>query len=113
MVSQNAIIYANIYMLTKTIAKVRRYTSPDEYAFTSPLPKPILPRLDFDQFIYPDNINVNDQIMDFYVQDILPTICKHCDDKNYGSAATKDIEALQALSKRIHFGKCVLRCCYI
>lgn len=43
--------------------------------------------------------------MDFYVKDILPTICKQSDDQNYGSSATKDIEALQALSKRIHFGK--------
>lgn len=97
-------------MLTnsKILAKVRRYTSPDEYAFTSPLPEPILPLLEFEQFIHPDNINVNDHIMDFYVEDILPTICKNCDDKNYGSSATKDIEALQALSKRIHFGACPL-----
>lgn len=79
--------------------------SPDEYAFTSPLPDPILPKLEFEQFIQPDDINVNDKIMDFYVHDILPTICKQCDDQNYGSSATKDIEALQALSKRIHFGK--------
>ncbi|KAI9364732.1 chorismate mutase [Pilaira anomala] len=89
----------------KVHAKVRRYTSPDEYAFTSPLPEPILPKLDFEQFIVPDDINVNNRIMDFYVKDILPTICKQGDDKNYGSSATKDIEALQALSKRIHFGK--------
>ena len=26
-------------------AKVRRYTSPDEYPFTQPLPEPVLPRL--------------------------------------------------------------------
>lgn len=69
------------------------------------MPEPILPKLDFEQFIVPDDINVNNQIMDFYVKDILPTICKQGDDKNYGSSATKDIEALQALSKRIHFGK--------
>jgi chorismate mutase len=29
------------------------------------------------------------------------------DDGNYGSSATKDIEALQLLSRRIHFGKFV------
>ncbi|KAG1523683.1 hypothetical protein G6F52_004822 [Rhizopus delemar] len=39
------------------------------------------------------------------VHDILSVICKKEDDMNYGSSATKDIEALQALSKRIHFGK--------
>lgn len=43
--------------------------------------------------------------MDIYIKDILPVICKKGDDMNYGSSATKDIEALQALSKRIHFGK--------
>lgn len=26
------------------------------------------------------------------------------DDGNYGSAATRDVEVLQALSRRIHFG---------
>lgn len=43
--------------------------------------------------------------MAIYIKDILPVICKSCDDQNYGSSSTKDIEALQALSKRIHFGK--------
>ena len=43
--------------------------------------------------------------MDMYIKYILPVICKEEDDNNYGSSATKDIEALQALSKRIHFGK--------
>jgi chorismate mutase len=27
------------------------------------------------------------------------------DDGNYGSAATRDVEVLQALSRRIHFGE--------
>lgn len=27
------------------------------------------------------------------------------DDGNYGSAATRDVEALQAISRRIHFGE--------
>ncbi|KAI8879532.1 chorismate mutase [Backusella circina FSU 941] len=89
----------------KVHAKVRRYTSPDEYAFTSPLPEPILPPLKYDEFLFPNDINVNDKIMEIYAHDIVPVICKNTDDKNYGSSATKDIEALQALSKRIHFGK--------
>ncbi|KAI9279171.1 chorismate mutase [Sporodiniella umbellata] len=89
----------------KVHAKVRRYTSPDEYAFTSPLPQPILPLLEFDKFLHLNDININSKIMDIYQKDILSVICKSEDDKNYGSSATKDIEALQALSKRIHFGK--------
>ncbi|CAG8521016.1 3766_t:CDS:2 [Funneliformis caledonium] len=31
----------------------------------------------------------------------------HGDDQNYGSAATRDVECLQALSQRIHYGKFV------
>lgn len=34
------------------------------------------------------------------------TTTKECDDNQYGSAAVRDIEALAALSKRIHFGEC-------
>jgi chorismate mutase len=53
--------------------------------------------------------NVNSQILKFYVQAIVPGITKGFtggdDDGNYGSAATRDVEVLQALSRRIHFGE--------
>ena len=29
------------------------------------------------------------------------------DDGNYGSAATIDVEVLQAISKRVHYGECL------
>lgn len=61
--------------------------------------------MDFEKFLDTNEININDKIMDIYVKDIVPVICKNADDMNYGSSVTKDIEALQALSKRIHFGK--------
>ncbi|KAF9174426.1 chorismate mutase aro7 [Mortierella sp. AD011] len=86
-------------------ARVRRYTSPDEYPFTSPLPKPILPLLDFPPTLHKNDINVNKDIMERYLQDIVPKICVPGDDLNYGSSATRDVECLQALSKRIHYGK--------
>ncbi|CAO3667182.1 unnamed protein product [Umbelopsis vinacea] len=89
----------------KVHAKVRRYASPDEYAFTSPLPDPILPPLQYPEFIAPNDININDKIMDVYVNHLVNAICQPGDDNNYGSAATKDIECLQALSRRIHYGK--------
>ncbi|KAG2185748.1 hypothetical protein INT43_002183 [Umbelopsis isabellina] len=89
----------------KIHAKVRRYTSPDEYAFTSPLPEPILPPLDYPEFLFPNDVNINDKIMDVYVNHLVGAICPEGDDKNYGSAATKDIDCLQALSRRIHYGK--------
>ncbi|KAI9310651.1 chorismate mutase [Dichotomocladium elegans] len=89
----------------KVHAKVRRYTSPDEYAFTSPLPEPVLPPLEYPKFLYPNDINVNDSIMDMYISSIVPAICQDTDDKQYGSSATRDMECLQALSRRIHYGK--------
>ncbi|CAO3586260.1 unnamed protein product [Absidia cylindrospora] len=93
------------FTLLKYIARVRRYTSPDEYAFTSPLPEPILPPVKFKQFLADNDINVNDKIMDIYVKSIVTGICDDHDDNNYGSSATKDIDCLQALSRRIHYGK--------
>lgn len=79
--------------------------SPDEYAFTSPLPEPILPQLDYPEFLFPNDVNINEKIMDVYVNHLIGAICPEGDDKNYGSAATKDIDCLQALSRRIHYGK--------
>ncbi|KAK0464265.1 chorismate mutase [Desarmillaria tabescens] len=108
-------------------AKARRYTSPDEYPFSSDLPEPIIPPLSFPQILYPNNINVNPSILSFYTRTIVPRITRHAtlllaaskrakgivgdeeyeDDGNYGSAATIDIEVLQAISKRVHYGKFV------
>lgn len=88
-------------------ARVRRYTCPEEQAFTDDLPAPILrPLLDHSE-IMPNDISVNDQIYAVYLQDILPSICASGDDGNYGSSATCDVAVLQALSKRIHYGKFV------
>ncbi|KAI7862979.1 chorismate mutase [Spinellus fusiger] len=81
------------------------YFFPDEYAFTSPLPDPILPAIEFKQYLIPNDINVNEKIMDIYIKNIVPCICESRDDNNYGSSATKDIDCLQALSRRIHYGK--------
>ncbi|TPX44526.1 chorismate mutase [Synchytrium endobioticum] len=90
-------------------AKVRRYTSPDEHPFSPPdaLPAPILAALDYPHVLHPNTININARVHDVYVQEIVPAIAAAGDDLNYGSAATRDIDALQALSRRIHYGKFV------
>ncbi|POY76518.1 putative Chorismate mutase [Rhodotorula taiwanensis] len=101
---------------TETVhAKIRRYDSPDEHPFTArdQLPSAILPPLEYPPLLYdPTDINVNERIMDFYVGQIVPSITrvvteklgKVDDDGNYGSAATRDLDALQAMSRRIHYG---------
>ncbi|ORZ36268.1 chorismate mutase, partial [Catenaria anguillulae PL171] len=96
------------YFLSETEkihARVRRYTSPDEYPFTDNLPKPILPPLEFHQHLIPNKVNVNSHIKSMYLLNILPSLCQSGDDGNHGSAATRDVDCLQALSKRIHYGK--------
>ncbi|KAJ1960880.1 chorismate mutase aro7 [Dipsacomyces acuminosporus] len=89
-------------------AKVRRYQSPDEYPFTGNLPTPVLPPLDYPPVLVdPTRININDAIFDVYINTVVPGITAGGDDTNYGSSATRDIECLQALSRRIHYGKFV------
>ncbi|KAJ3365579.1 chorismate mutase aro7 [Allomyces javanicus] len=86
-------------------ARVRRYTSPDEYPFNDNLPAPVLPALDFANHLIPNKINVNHHVKSMYLLNILPSLCAPGDDSNHGSSATRDVECLQALSKRIHYGK--------
>ncbi|KIM24669.1 hypothetical protein M408DRAFT_229959 [Serendipita vermifera MAFF 305830] len=108
-------------------AKARRFTSPDETPFTAELPEPILPSLNYPKILHPNTINVNPSIMFFYVHNFVPRITHAAtlsvaaanrargimgegefdDDGNYGSAATIDVEILQAISKRVHYGKFV------
>jgi chorismate mutase len=103
--------------------------SPDEYPFTTGLPDPILPGPEYPPILHPNNINVNASILSFYIRSIVPrisvqaTLMLAClkrskgiigddeleDDGNYGSAATVDVEVLQAISKRVHYGlSCLL-----
>ena len=101
------------YLLRETEqmhGRVRRYTSPDEHAFyPDDLPYLVLPPIEYPSLLHPyaENININDQVMKVYFEELLPRICNDGDDGNYGSAALCDIDVLQALSKRIHYGKYV------
>ncbi|KAG2134361.1 chorismate mutase [Suillus cothurnatus] len=100
---------------------------PDEYPFTSNLPVPVLLPLAFPKILHPNTINANPSILSFYTRSIVPRITRRAtlalaaikrsngiigdeeyeDDGNYGSAATIDVEVLQAISKRVHYGKFV------
>lgn len=99
----------------RTHSKVRRYQSPDEYPFfPDALETPILQPLQYPQILHPNNVNVNEEIKQKYIEKVLPLACRKFDredrgqaQENYGSAATCDVPCLQALSRRIHFGKFV------
>lgn len=96
----------------KVHSQVRRYEAPDETPFYGDqLLAPLLPTLKYPKILakYSDEVNVNQEIMDFYVQHIVPEVSCGAGDQpeNSGSVAVCDVECLQALSRRIHFGKFV------
>jgi len=65
----------------------------------------VLPLLSFPDVLKPNTVNLNNKIMSLYLEKLLCLFCAEGDDAQYGSSATADIAVLQALSKRIHFGK--------
>ncbi|XP_077211483.1 chorismate mutase 1, chloroplastic-like [Tasmannia lanceolata] len=94
----------------KLHAQFGRYKSPDEHPFfPADLPEPLLPPLQYPLVLHPiaDSININKKIWNMYFVDLLPRLVKGGDDGNCGSAAVCDTICLQALSKRIHYGKFV------
>ncbi|XP_039063683.1 chorismate mutase 1, chloroplastic-like [Hibiscus syriacus] len=104
------------YLLRETEmlhAQVGRYMSPDKHPFFPyELPDPLLPPLKYPQVINPiaDTININPKVWQMYFTNIIPRLAKEGDDGNCGSTAVCDTMCLQALSKRIHYGKFVAEC---
>jgi chorismate mutase len=89
-------------------ARMRRYTSPDEHPFHADLPAPVLPALRYDENpLRPNTVNVNGRVWRLYEREVVPAICAPGDDSQYGSTAVCDVACLQALSRRVHFGKFV------
>jgi chorismate mutase len=93
-------------------ARVRRYTAPDEHSFTDGLPDPSI-NTPYDWPIRQTSVNINNTILKSYIEQIIPMICQKDDDGNYGSSAVNDISTLQAISKRIHYGKFVAESKYL
>ena len=107
------------YMLVGTEAlhgTVGRYRSPEEHPF---FPERIrkeqmeeLPLLSYPSDLLSNengasDINFNKLLLRTYIDDIVPMIAKPGYDEQHGSTALTDIAALQALSRRIHYGKFV------
>ena len=94
---------------------VRRYESPDEHPFfPDALQSPILKPLRYPYVLHPNTVNINHKLKLAYVNQILPAACSHPGredrgemQENYGSSGTCDVACLQALSRRVHFGKFV------
>jgi chorismate mutase len=83
-----------------------RFMCPEERPFCKDLPvskrdvTPQFPELDIDNF---NKINLTEKIKNDYLS-LIPEICINGDDNQYGSSVEHDIYALQAISRRIHFG---------
>lgn len=93
-------------------SQLRRFESPDETPFfPDKILKPILPSINYPPVLatYAQEVNYNDKIKKIYIEEIIPLISSSQGDQaeNHGSVATRDIELLQCLSRRIHFGKFV------
>lgn len=96
-------------------SRVRRYQSPDEYPFfPDVLQDPILQPLHYPKVLHPNDVSVNQKLKDSYIHHVLPAACAQTGreergeaQEHYGSSAVCDVNCLQALSRRIHFGKFV------
>lgn len=93
---------------------VRRYESPEEHAFfPSRLPQRTnsLSELEYPDLLSKDSaldeLNWNKILLEKYINVIRPAVATKGDDEQHGSTVVSDIAALQAISKRIHFGKFV------
>ncbi|XP_010555459.1 PREDICTED: chorismate mutase 2 isoform X2 [Tarenaya hassleriana] len=91
-------------------AKVGRYENPEENPFfPEKIPFPVCPKHNYPQVLHPSgsSININNRIWDLYFKELLPMVATAGDDGNYASTAASDLACLQALSRRIHYGKFV------
>mmetsp|Transcript_2051 Transcript_2051/g.5690 ORF Transcript_2051/g.5690 Transcript_2051/m.5690 type:complete len:574 (-) Transcript_2051:126-1847(-) len=102
---------------------VRRYTSPEEHAFFPERlpeagPMKALPQLDYPTELLSsvggaNGVNINKRLLQVYQTTIVPSLCRKGDDEQHGSTVLADIAVLQALSRRIHYGKFVAESKYL
>jgi chorismate mutase len=102
----------------KLHAQVRRYTSPEEHPFNiDAIPQqPLrLPKLNYPSLLgtEKEKVNVNNEIKSWYIDKLIPRLCVDGDDEQYGSTVMADIAVVQALSRRIHYGKFVAESKYL
>ncbi|CAN8256688.1 unnamed protein product [Cochlearia groenlandica] len=91
-------------------AKMGRYENPEETPFfLENIPHSVFPTRKYPLSLHSkaSSVNINKQIWDVYFKEILPLFVKPGDDGNYPSTAPSDLACLQALSRRIHYGKFV------
>lgn len=92
-------------------AKAGRYQSQQEVPFfQSRVPFTLAPPYNFTTDLHPAaaSVNVNDAIWGMYFNELLPQLANNgSDDGNYAVTAASDLACLQALSRRINYGRYV------
>ncbi|XVE53533.1 hypothetical protein DITRI_Ditri03aG0010600 [Diplodiscus trichospermus] len=89
-------------------ATAGRYENPEEHPFfPENLPPSLVPCHKYPEVLHPAamSVNINKIIWDMYFTKLLPLFVTPGDDGNYASTAARDLDCLQALSRRIHYGK--------
>lgn len=95
---------------------LRRYTSPEEHAFfperLPDSPMDALPELEYPTELLSTvggaaGVNFNSILLQKYTTQMLQSLTKPGDDEQHGSTVLCDIAVLQALSRRVHYGKFV------
>ncbi|KAI4316401.1 hypothetical protein L6164_024384 [Bauhinia variegata] len=91
-------------------AKAGRYKSPEENPFfPENLPPSEVPYYPFSKILHPKAalVNINKSIWKMYFDELLPLFATSGDNGNYAQTAASDLLLLQAISRRIHYGKFV------
>ncbi|CAI8605976.1 unnamed protein product [Vicia faba] len=96
---------------TETVqAKAGRYENPEENPFFPENLQPLLvPSYPFTKILHSGaaSVNINKSLWKMYFDDLLPLFVASGDDGNYAQTAASDLSLLQAISKRVHYGKFV------
>lgn len=106
-----------LLQIERTHSQVRRYQAPDEVPFfPNDLLPSFLPDTKYPKILasYSKEINANTELLGCYVNHIVPKVsCADGDqEENWGSVTVCDINCLQAISRRIHFGMFVAEAKY-
>ncbi|XP_073001441.1 chorismate mutase 2, cytosolic-like isoform X2 [Typha latifolia] len=92
------------------LAKAGLYQKPEEVPFfPEDLSFPVILPYNYPQVLHPASasVSVNEAIWNMYFNDLLPLFAAKGDDGNYAATVASDLVCLQALSRRIHYGKYV------
>ncbi|KAL8153567.1 hypothetical protein V2J09_011327 [Rumex salicifolius] len=97
-------------------AKFGRYENPEEIPFFPTATRSgFVPPYNSSKTVIPlhpagSGVNVSSEIWEFYMKKILPLMANHGEpdnDDNYASTLASDLTCLQALARRIHYGRFV------